>query len=68
MASLQAAMRGSISGTGACATLVAAAANGLTEKSAVLKLNGGDLLIEWKDGIVYQEGPAEFVFDGEIQA
>ena len=55
-------------GTGACATLVAAAANGLTEKSAVLKLNGGDLLIEWKDGIVYQEGPAEFVFDGEIHA
>ncbi len=54
-------------GTGACATLVAAAANGLTEKKAVLKLNGGDLLIEWKEGIVYQEGPAEFVFDGEIQ-
>ena len=53
-------------GTGACATLVAAAASGLTEKKAVLKLNGGDLLIEWKDGIVYQEGPAEFVFDGEI--
>ena len=51
-------------GTGACATLVAAAANGLTEKKAVLKLNGGDLVIEWKDGIVYQEGPAEFVFDG----
>ena len=51
-------------GTGACATLVAAAANGLTDQKAVLKLNGGDLLIEWKDGIVYQEGPAEFVFDG----
>lgn len=53
-------------GTGACATLVAAAANGLTEKKAVLKLNGGDLLIEWKDGIVYQEGPAQFVFDGVL--
>ena len=35
-------------------------------KKAVLKLNGGNLLIEWKDGIVYQEGPAEFVFDGEL--
>lgn len=52
-------------GTGACATLVAAAVNGLTEKTAVLKLNGGDLRIEWKDGIVFQEGPAMFVFDGE---
>ena len=53
-------------GTGACATLTAAAVNGLTEEKAVLKLNGGDLLIELKDGIVYQEGPAEFVFDGEL--
>ena len=53
-------------GTGACATLTAAAVNGLTEEKAVLKLNGGDLLIELKDGIVYQEGPAEFVFDGVL--
>ena len=53
-------------GTGACATLAAAAISGRTEKKAVLKLNGGNLLIEWKDGIVYQEGPAEFVFDGEL--
>ena len=53
-------------GTGACATLTAAVANGLAEEKAVLKLNGGDLLIELKDGIVYQEGPAEFVFDGEL--
>ena len=53
-------------GTGACATLTDAAVNGLTEEKAVLKLNGGDLLIELKDGIVYQEGPAEFVFDGEL--
>ena len=52
-------------GTGACATLVAAAANHLTERKAVLKLNGGILVIEWTDGTVYQEGPAAFVFDGE---
>lgn len=52
-------------GTGACATLVAAAVNHLTEKKAVLDLNGGKLLIEWKDGIVYQEGPAAFVFEGK---
>ena len=53
-------------GTGACATLVAAAANGLTGRKAVLELNGGPLCIEWdeKTNRVFQEGPAEFVFDG----
>ena len=53
-------------GTGACATLAAAAANGLTERKAVLDLNGGSLLIEWnaENNHIYQEGPAEFVFDG----
>ena len=54
-------------GTGACATLVAAVVNGLTDRKAYLDLNGGTLLIEWdeKTGLVFQEGPAEFVFDGE---
>ena len=54
-------------GTGACATLVAAAANGLTDRRAFLNLNGGTLRIEWdeKTNHVFQEGPAEFVFDGE---
>jgi len=54
-------------GTGACATLVAAAVNGLTERKAVLELNGGPLSIEWdeKTNHVFQEGPAEFVFEGE---
>ena len=54
-------------GTGACATLVAAAANGLTGRRAFLDLNGGTLLIEWdeKTNHVFQDGPAEFVFDGE---
>jgi len=54
-------------GTGACATLVAAAVNGLTDRKAVLELNGGALTVEWspEDQHVYQEGPAEFVFDGE---
>ena len=54
-------------GTGACATLVAAAANGLTGRKAVLELNGGPLRIEWdgQTNHVFQEGPAEFVFEGE---
>ena len=55
-------------GTGACATLVAAVMNGLTERKAFLRLNGGELLIEWDEntGHVLMTGPAEFVFDGEI--
>lgn len=54
-------------GTGACATLAAAAANHLTGRCADLDLNGGTLRIEWdpESGHLFQEGPAEFVFDGE---
>ena len=56
-------------GTGACATLVAAVMNGLTERKAKLLLNGGELEIEWdkETGHVLMTGPAEFVFDGEVE-
>lgn len=55
-------------GTGACATLVAAVLNGLTDRSAVVHLLGGDLFIEWKesDNHVYMTGPAVEVFTGRI--
>ncbi len=54
-------------GTGACATLVAAALSGRSGRKAALVLNGGTLEIEWdqKTGHVLMTGPAEFVFDGE---
>ena len=54
-------------GTGACATLVAAVLNGLTDRQATLRLLGGDLDIRWdaETGHVLMTGPAEFVFDGE---
>ncbi len=54
-------------GTGACASLVAGVLTGRCEREAVLHLNGGDLTISWdpETGVVTQEGPAEFVFDGE---
>ena len=54
-------------GTGACASLVATALNGLCERKAVLELNGGPLTVEWdpETNHVFQEGPAEFVFDTE---
>lgn len=56
-------------GTGACATLVAAVLNNLTERKATIHLLGGDLLIEWNEenNHVYMTGPAEYVFDGKIE-
>ena len=53
-------------GTGACATLAAACTRGMTRPKAELVLNGGSLWIEWdqKTNHIFQEGPAEFVFDG----
>lgn len=53
-------------GTGACATLVAAVLNGLTDRKATLHLRGGDLQIEWdrQTGHVMMTGPATFVADG----
>lgn len=53
-------------GTGACATHVAAVLNGLTGDKSVLRLLGGELIIEWNgSGSVMMTGPAEFVFEGE---
>ena len=55
-------------GTGACASLAAAARLGICGRTAKLILLGGELIIEWSeaDGHIYMTGPAEFVFDGEI--
>jgi diaminopimelate epimerase len=53
-------------GTGACASVVAAHLNGLTERSVDVDLPGGRLHIDYSDdGRVYMTGPAETVFDGE---
>lgn len=56
-------------GTGACAVLVASVLNGYSERSAAVRLRGGNLLIEWneQDNHVYMTGPAVKVFDGEIE-
>ncbi len=55
-------------GTGACATLVAAVMNGLTDRAVTIHLLGGDLHIEWNLGNnhVYMTGPASQVFSGTI--
>ena len=47
-------------GTGACAALVAASRRKLTDRSARLELDGGDLMIDWRkdDNRVIMTGPA----------
>ena len=55
-------------GTGACAALVAASRRDLTDRSAVVVTDGGELLIEWRaeDGHVIMTGPAAVDFAGEL--
>ena len=56
-------------GTGACATAVAACKTGRTGRKNRIIMDGGELEIEWReaDNHVYMMGPAEFVFEGEIE-
>lgn len=56
-------------GTGACATVVAAVLNGVSNRKTTVELLGGDLEIEWNEqnNHVYLTGEATTVFEGEIQ-
>lgn len=56
-------------GTGACATVVAACLNGHCPRGdeIVVSLRGGDLGIRWDNDHVWMKGPAEFVFEGDIE-
>ena len=55
-------------GTGACATAVAAAKTGRAGRQSDIVMDGGTLHIEWgDDNHVRMTGPAEFVFDGEME-
>ena len=52
-------------GSGACATAVAGARRGLTGRSVIVRLDGGDLAIDWRDdGHVLMTGPVSRVFSG----
>lgn len=55
-------------GSGACATIVAAARRGLTGRKAEIILDGGSLFMEWRaeDSHILMTGPASFVFKGEL--
>ncbi|HRH82337.1 MAG TPA: diaminopimelate epimerase [Thiobacillaceae bacterium] len=56
-------------GTGACAAVVAGILRGLLENTVTVHTRGGDLTIAWAGGEspVYMTGPAETVFEGEIE-
>ena len=57
-------------GTGACAAVVAGVRNGLLKAGAPVRvtLPGGELFISWEQGgDVQMTGPAETVFEGELQ-
>ena len=59
-------------GTGACSSVVAGILNGYLENSVDVKLLGGTVNVVWNgtpnkpEGDVFLTGPAEFVFDTEI--
>ena len=55
-------------GTGACASAVAAARRGLTGRKVEVTVDGGKLMLEWResDGHVLMTGPTAEVFSGEI--
>lgn len=55
-------------GTGACATAVAASLTERACKKVTIAMDGGDLEVDWNPpaGHVYLSGPAEKVFEGDI--
>jgi diaminopimelate epimerase len=55
-------------GTGACAALVAASRRGLTDRKAVVEMNGGELIIDWRaaDNHVLMTGPVAIEFTGSL--
>jgi len=57
-------------GSGACATIVAAARRGLTGRKAEIVLDGGSLFMEWRaeDNRILMTGPATHVYQGVFKA
>jgi len=56
-------------GTGACAAVVAGIRLGLLDSPVAVETRGGELTIAWQgaDNPVWMTGPAETVFEGEIE-
>jgi len=57
-------------GTAACASVVAAVRRGLTDRKVTVTLPGGDLVVEWREGVghVLMTGPYALDFEGTLPA
>ena len=53
-------------GSGACATAVAAASRGLTERKVRMEVDGGWLTLDWRDDGVWMTGPTAYVFSARL--
>lgn len=56
------------SGSGSCASAVAAARRGLTGRKVNVHTDGGLLEIDWRDDGVWMTGPTMVVFEGRLSA
>ncbi|MBC8494081.1 MAG: diaminopimelate epimerase [Candidatus Thioglobus sp.] len=55
-------------GSGACAAVVHGVEQGLLGSAVTTHLTGGDALVEYQSGeSVFLSGPAEFVFEGQVE-
>jgi diaminopimelate epimerase len=53
-------------GSGACAAVVVTARRGLTGRRVIVRLDGGELLIDWREEGVWMTGPTARVFEGRL--
>lgn len=53
-------------GSGACAAVVVTARRGLTDRRVTVRLDGGELGIDWRDDGVWMTGPTALVFKGRL--
>ena len=53
-------------GSGACAAVVVAHRKGLTEREVTVHLDGGHLMISWRDDGVWMTGTTQLVFSGTL--
>lgn len=56
------------SGSSSCATAVAAARRGLTGRAVRIDLDGGSLMVDWRDDGVWMIGATMTVFSGRLSA
>jgi diaminopimelate epimerase len=54
------------SGSCACAAAVAAARRGLTGRKVTVRVDGGTLIVDWREDGVWLTGPTAHVFDGVL--